>query len=95
MDSIEELFGVIAVAATNRPDVLVSLTTRSSNQTLNSPLQDSALMRPGRLDRILYIGPPDCHNREEIVRIRTAKMTMARVDFTELAEMVRGMIFHY
>lgn len=48
-------------------------------------------MRPGRLDRMLYIGPPDRHGREEIIRIRTAKMTMgAGVDFSELAEMVRG-----
>jgi len=52
-------------------------------------------MRPGRLDRILYVGPPDRHGREEIIRIRTAKMEMgAGVDFAELAEMVRGRIFH-
>ena len=48
-------------------------------------------MRPGRLDRILYIGPPDRQGREEIMRIRTAKMEVGRgVDFAELAEMVRG-----
>ena len=53
-------------------------------------------MRPGRLDRILYVGPPDCHGREEIVRIRTAKMKMGDgVDFTELAEMVRRMVLHH
>ena len=28
MDGIQELFGVIVVAATNRPDVMVSLNTR-------------------------------------------------------------------
>lgn len=50
-------------------------------------------MRPGRLDRILYIGPPDRHGREEIMRIRTAKMEVGRgVDFAELAEMVRRRI---
>jgi AAA family ATPase len=91
MDGIQELFGVIVVAATNRPDVMVSFTTLSSTKTLNSSLQDSALMRPGRLDRILYIGPPDRHGREEIIRIRTAKMRVKPgVDFAELAEMVRG-----
>ncbi|KAG2127049.1 P-loop containing nucleoside triphosphate hydrolase protein [Suillus cothurnatus] len=36
---------------------------------------DSALMRPGRLDRILYVGPPDQDGREEILKIRTRKMT--------------------
>lgn len=90
MDGIQELFGVIVVAATNRPDVMVSLNARSSKYTFNSSLQDSALMRPGRLDRILYVGPPDRHGREEIMRIRTAKMEVGRgVDFAELAEMVR------
>ena len=50
-------------------------------------------MRPGRLDRILYIGPPDRQGREEIMRIRTAKMEVGRgVDFAELAEMVRRRI---
>ena len=51
---------------------------------------DSALMRPGRLDRILYVGPPDAAGREEILRIRTAKMTVEPdLDYAELARMVR------
>ncbi|KZO91609.1 AAA-domain-containing protein [Calocera viscosa TUFC12733] len=37
---------------------------------------DSALMRPGRLDRILYVGPPDLDARLEILKIRTAKMAV-------------------
>ena len=53
-------------------------------------------MRPGRLDRILYVGPPDRHGREEIIRIRTAKMSVGGgVDFAELAEMVRSMVSHH
>lgn len=50
---------------------------------------DSALMRPGRLDRILYVGPPDAAGREEILRIRTAKMAVEPdLDYAELARMV-------
>lgn len=46
-------------------------------------------MRPGRLDRILYIGPPDLEGREEILRIRTRKMKVAQdLDIAELARMV-------
>ena len=53
-------------------------------------------MRPGRLDRVLYVGPPDRHGREEIIRIRTAKMSVGDgVDFAELAEMVRGTVPHH
>ncbi|KAJ9091293.1 hypothetical protein QFC20_007670 [Naganishia adeliensis] len=59
MDGVEELSGVITVAATNRPDVL-----------------DSALLRPGRLDRILYVGPPDFEARKDIFRIRFSKMAI-------------------
>ncbi|KAJ3475296.1 hypothetical protein NLI96_g11932 [Meripilus lineatus] len=52
---------------------------------------DSALMRPGRLDRILYIGPPDLEGREEILRIRTRKMKVAQdLDIAELARMTDG-----
>jgi len=51
-------------------------------------------MRPGRLDRILYVGPPDQQGREEIMRIRTSKMAVGDgVDFAELAEMVRWIVF--
>ena len=47
-------------------------------------------MRPGRLDRILFIGPPDQEGREEILRIRTEKMSVEPgFDVTKIATMVR------
>ena len=46
-------------------------------------------MRPGRLDRILYVGPPDPSGREEILRIKLSRMTVApEVDVQELAKLV-------
>ena len=46
-------------------------------------------MRPGRLDRILYIGPPDQEGRKEILRIRTVKMSVEPgLDIEELARLV-------
>lgn len=39
-------------------------------------IQDSALLRPGRLDRILYVGPPDFEARKDIFRIRFSKMAI-------------------
>jgi AAA family ATPase len=75
MDGIEELSGVTVVAATNRPDVLVSLTLCSvpASSLIN---QDSALMRPGRLDRILFVGAPDLETRKDIFRIRFSTMAV-------------------
>lgn len=50
---------------------------------------DPALLRPGRLDRILYVGPPDMDSRREIFRISTKKMAVeADVDVEELASRV-------
>jgi AAA family ATPase len=72
MDGIEELSNVIVVGATNRPDVLV----RSTLLGLQSLHQDSALMRPGRLDRILYVDAPDQAARHEIFRIRLGNMAV-------------------
>lgn len=47
-------------------------------------------MRPGRLDRILYVGPPDLLSRKEILNINFSKMSVANgVDVDRLAEMVR------
>lgn len=74
MDGIEELNGVLVLAATNRPDVI-----------------DSALMRPGRLDRILYVGPPDYESRKEILKINFGKMSISNeVNIDRLAEMTDG-----
>ncbi|ORZ24187.1 P-loop containing nucleoside triphosphate hydrolase protein [Absidia repens] len=52
---------------------------------------DSALLRPGRIDRILYVGPPDLASRREIFRIQIQKMTCDNdVDLEELAAMSEG-----
>jgi AAA family ATPase len=46
-------------------------------------------MRPGRLDRILYVGPPDQTGREEILAIRMRPMTVGSdVDIRTIAELV-------
>ena len=46
-------------------------------------------MRPGRLDRILYVGPPDLEGRTEILRIRTEKMAVEPgLDLAKIAVMV-------
>ncbi|KIR27535.1 AAA family ATPase [Cryptococcus deuterogattii 99/473] len=52
---------------------------------------DSALMRPGRLDRILYVGAPDFETRKDIFRIRMATMAVeAGVNVEQLAEITEG-----
>ncbi|TFK22011.1 AAA family ATPase [Coprinopsis marcescibilis] len=52
---------------------------------------DSALMRPGRLDRILFVGPPDMAGREEIFKIKLKAMTVALdIDIPALAAMTEG-----
>ncbi|KAI8455073.1 P-loop containing nucleoside triphosphate hydrolase protein [Phakopsora pachyrhizi] len=74
MDGIEELTGVLVLAATNRPEVI-----------------DSALMRPGRIDRILYVGPPDFDSRKEIFLINFKKMSIGSdVDVETLSQITEG-----
>lgn len=52
---------------------------------------DPALMRPGRLDNILYIGPPDFEARKEIVRIWANKSVVnPDVDLEDLATLTEG-----
>ena len=95
MDGVQELVGVTIVAATNRPDVIVRVPhllgcTQAGLKTDALGPQDSALMRPGRLDRILYVGPPDLEGRIEILRIRTQKMSVEPgLDLEQIAGMVR------
>ncbi|KAJ3329757.1 spermatogenesis associated protein 5 [Blyttiomyces sp. JEL0837] len=52
---------------------------------------DSALLRPGRIDRILYVSPPDFASRLQIFKIRVGKMaTGADVDIEELTRLTDG-----
>ena len=52
---------------------------------------DPALMRPGRIDRILYIPNPDNEAREAILRIHTRDMPLSGdVDMDKLAELMEG-----
>ena len=50
-------------------------------------LIDPALMRPGRLDELIYVGVPDAAGRERILRIQTGKMPLDKdVDLASIAE---------
>ncbi len=52
---------------------------------------DPALIRPGRIDRILFVPPPNKDERLEILRIFSKDMPLAtNVDLRELVEMTEG-----
>lgn len=46
---------------------------------------DEALLRPGRIDRIIYVPPPDLEARLQILKVHTRSIPLAEdVDFEEL-----------
>ena len=52
---------------------------------------DPALLRPGRLDKLIYVPPPDIKGRYEIFKVHTRKMPLAEdVDLWRLAELTEG-----
>ena len=52
---------------------------------------DSALLRPGRLDRLLYVGPPDLPGRYAILKIHISKMRVSpQLDLATLADSLSG-----
>ncbi|KAF9158337.1 Spermatoproteinsis associated protein 5 [Actinomortierella ambigua] len=56
-------------------------------------IMDPALMRPGRIDRILYVSPPDLASRTEILRLQMSRRRMAvgpDVDPAVIAEATEG-----
>ncbi|KAF8333554.1 P-loop containing nucleoside triphosphate hydrolase protein [Cantharellus anzutake] len=74
LDGIQELVGVVVVAATNQPEVM-----------------DTAIIRPGRLDRLLYVGPPDSSARLEILEVITKRMAVdPSLNLEQLAELTHG-----
>ncbi|MEM0153467.1 MAG: CDC48 family AAA ATPase [Ignisphaera sp.] len=54
-------------------------------------LLDSALLRPGRFDRIIFVPPPDLKARYEILKIHTRKIPLSDdVDLIQLAKTTEG-----
>ncbi|KAK9430540.1 P-loop containing nucleoside triphosphate hydrolase protein [Lipomyces doorenjongii] len=52
---------------------------------------DSALLRPGRIDRMLYVGPPDLEARKKILEVRFKSMSIGLdVDIMTLAIQTDG-----
>ncbi len=52
---------------------------------------DPAIMRPGRLDRLIYVPEPDEEARLQIFKIHTKNMPLAKdVDLERLARMTKG-----
>lgn len=70
IDGVEELKGVVIVAATNRPTEI-----------------DPALLRPGRLDRHIYVAPPDYEARLQIITKNSSKFSVDNLEtlFASLA----------
>ena len=74
LDGIEELKGVVFIAATNRPDLI-----------------DPALMRPGRIDKIVKVPAPDIESRKSIFGIHLKGVPLAKnVSGADLAEKTEG-----
>lgn len=77
---LNELDGLTAL----RGVVVVGATNRPD-------ILDSALVRPGRFDTMLYVRPPDLEGRKEILRIAVGKMKIAGdVDLEILARGTEG-----
>ena len=64
--------------------VLIAATNRPD-------LVDPALLRPGRLDKLVFIPPPDEKGRLEILKVHTRKVPLAKdVNLEELAKRTEG-----
>ena len=53
---------------------------------------DNALLRPGRFDRILFVGAPDIEARKKIFEVHTYGMPLKGVDLNDLAKRTEGYV---
>jgi len=54
-------------------------------------IMDPALLRPGRFERLIFVGPPDEKASEEILKIYTQNMPLSKdVDLKALAKKLQG-----
>ena len=82
---------MLAQLLTEMDGVSVLKDVRIVAATNRPDLIDRALMRPGRLDRIVYVRLPDAAAREEIFRIKLKTIpTASTVDLAELVRRTAG-----
>ena len=81
LDGMENMHGVVVLAATNRADMI-----------------DTALLRPGRFDKIIQIPMPDKESRKKILEINVKEIPAVVdpqspdcVNIEKIAEMADGM----
>ena len=81
LDGMENLHGVVVLAATNRADMI-----------------DTALLRPGRFDKIISIPLPDKDSRKSILEINAKDIPIVKdpkdpdfVDLDKIAEVTDGL----
>lgn len=81
LDGMENMRGVVVLAATNRPDMI-----------------DTALLRPGRFDKIIQIPMPDKESRKSILAINAKEIPIVDdpkspgyVDIEKIAEGTDGL----
>ncbi|MGH9979912.1 MAG: CDC48 family AAA ATPase, partial [Nitrososphaeraceae archaeon] len=74
MDGIQEMQGVVIIAATNRVDMI-----------------DTALLRPGRFDKIVLVPNPDRNTRERILEIHIKGKPVSKdIDLGRIADLTDG-----
>lgn len=56
--------------------------------TNRKDILDPAILRPGRLDRLIYVPIPDKSGIKEIFRIHSAKMSLDKINIDKLVEMM-------
>jgi cell division protease FtsH len=52
---------------------------------------DSALLRPGRFDRQIFVSPPDVKGRDGILRVHTSEKPLEDVDLSLVARQTSGL----
>ncbi|TIA91420.1 hypothetical protein E3P99_01100 [Wallemia hederae] len=90
-DSTSTTSGMVA-SMLNEMDGIEELNGVTVLAATNKPqVIDPALMRPGRLDRIIYVGPPELEARTQLFGIRLGKMAVEEgISHEELAVMTQG-----
>lgn len=53
-------------------------------------VMDSALLRPGRFDRLISVCLPSKTDRKEILKIHTKKMNLSKINFGKIIEKTKG-----
>lgn len=84
--SMDEILNIIDGIESKSSELIVVLTTNDEKRI------NKAMLRPGRLDAVIHVGPPDARAVEKLIHLYAGPLIRSDEDLSRVGEVMKGQI---